>query len=121
MGLIKNAVKKFGGKKIESIDIAPHIILTGWRYNSQIQSDVPFSNTEHIENKECLPEHAKMVTDFIDDSGDTALKQYILRMNKMFPNRTTISSRQIIQCPTTCVWMPNRSSSMFESSQYFAL
>ena len=121
MGLIKNAVKKFVGEKIQSIDITPHIILTGWRYSSQLDSDIPFSNAEHIENDECLPEHTKMVYDFIDDSDDDALKQYIVRMNKMFPHRTPMSSRQMLQCPTTCVWMHTRSSSIFESSQYFAL
>jgi len=49
MELIRNAVKKFGGNKIQSLDIAPPVFFNGWRYNSQIQSDVPFSNTEHIE------------------------------------------------------------------------
>ena len=44
MGIIRNAVKKFGGKSIESLEIAPHIILTGWRYNSKLQPDIPFSN-----------------------------------------------------------------------------
>ena len=121
MGLIKNTVKKFLGEKIESVDFAPHIMLTGWRYSSKIDSDIPFGNTEPIENHECLPEHAKMVYDFIGDSGDEALKQYILRMNKRFSNRTAMSSRQMLQCPTTCVWIHTRSSSMFESSQYFAL
>ena len=121
MGLIKNAVKKIVGETISSMDIAPHIILTGWRYSSQLDSDIPFSNSEHIENDECLLEYAKMVFDFIDDSADITLKQYFARMRKMFPERTTISSRPMLQCPTTCVWMHTRSSFVFESKQYFAM
>jgi len=87
----------------------------------QSHRNIPFSNAKHIENDECLPAHAKMVYDFIDDSEDDALKQYLARMSKMFPDRTTMSSRPMLQCPTPCVWMHTRSSSIFESTQYFAL
>ena len=38
MGLVRNAFKRYEGKRIHSIDIAPHIILTGWKFHSKLKS-----------------------------------------------------------------------------------
>ena len=121
MGLVLNAFRRFMGKTIQSLDIAPHIILTGWKFNSQLQADDPFSNCEHIENDECMPDLAKMVFDFVDESANDDVKEYLWRKIQIFPDRAKSSVRPMFQCPTTCVWMHTDDSCKYESTQFLCL
>ena len=121
MGLVRNAFKRFMGKTIQSLDIAPHIILTGWKFNSQLQADDPFSNCEHIENDECMPYLAKMVFNFVEESTNEDVKEYLRRIIQIFPDRVKSSARPMFQCPTTCVWMHTGDSCKYESTQFLAL
>ena len=121
MGLVRNAFKHYVGEQIHSLDIASHIILTGWKFHSKLKADDPFSNCEHIENDECVPDLAKIVYDFVEESSNEDVKQYVQQMIRIFPEREKSSARPMFQCPTMCVWMHRGDSCNYESTQFFDL
>jgi len=121
MGIVRQAVLSSTKEKVESSTIAPHIILTGWKFNEVTKCNEPFANMEHVENDECLPEWGELADDYIVESGCTALIDYFKNMQRMYPARTHTTSRIKFQCPTTCVWMHTHICDVFESNQQFVL
>ena len=85
MGIIKEAFWKISGEQIELKKCTSYYF-----YCAKVQKKngypVPFSNYEHVENDECIPEWGATVYEYIGRTGNKALVDYFAKMIAMYPS-----------------------------------